>query len=308
MGKQRILWIDCLKGIGILSVVFVHITGRMALFVYAIPLFFMLSGYLFHKQPIAGYAIKTARRMVMPYIVFLLIISSLVYGQEITKMGGVILRGGVALTAELGTFWFSGVLFLTLMLFNLMSEGIRAWVCIAAFVVANLVNHFELFLPLNIQAVPIALFYMTAGNIIKKYLPTSEFGRIVEEKINPIAIGIIAVLGVVILALPDVFLDIKYNNYGIPVVSILLSLVMVAIVAVLCVRIAKVPVIGKFLAFCGKASLFIMFVHQYVHFRIFASQGRLITLFGTIALSLLLYIAAMRWRTTRLMLCGEIKK
>ena len=60
------------------------------------------------------------------------------------KNGGVILRGGVALTAELGTFCFSGVLFLTLMLFNLMSEGIRAWVCIAAFVVANLVNHFEL--------------------------------------------------------------------------------------------------------------------------------------------------------------------
>lgn len=88
MGKQRILWIDCLKGIGILSVVFVHITGRMALFVYAIPLFFMLSGYLFHKQPIADYAIKTARRMVVPYTVFLLIISSLVYGQEITDMGG----------------------------------------------------------------------------------------------------------------------------------------------------------------------------------------------------------------------------
>ena len=224
------------------------------------------------------------------------------------RNGGVILRGGVALTAELGTFWFPGVLFLTLILFNLMSEGIRAWVCIAAFVVANFVNHYELFLPLNIQAVPIALFYMTAGNIIKKYLPTSEFGRIVEEKINPIAVGIIAVLGVVILVLPDVFLDIKYNNYGIPVVSILLSLVMVAIVAVLCVRIAKVPVIGKFLAFCGKASLFIMFVHQYVHFRIFATQGRLLTLLGTIALSLLLYIAAMRWRTTRLMLCGEIKK
>lgn len=83
---------------------------------------------------------------------------------------------------------------------------------------------------------------------------------------------------------------------------------MVAIVAVVSVKIAKVPVVSTLLAYCGKVSLFIMFVHQYIYFQIFTNNGRLVTLIGTIALSLLLYYAAMQWRITRVLLCGETDK
>ncbi|MDD6889863.1 MAG: acyltransferase family protein [Bacteroidales bacterium] len=308
MGEHRILWIDCLKGIGILSVMFVHITGRKELFAYAIPMFFVLSGYLFHKQPVANYVLKTTRRMVVPYLVFLLLISLLIYGKEITVMGGGILMGGVGLTRELGTFWFPGVLFISLMIFNLLKDGIIVWVCIATFIVANLLNRQQLYLPLNFQAVAISLFYMTVGNIIREYLPIGELGRVVDDKIKLTTMCVAVCVGVAIIFIPGVYLDIKYNNYGIPVLSILLSVVMVAIIAVVSVKIAKVPVIGTTLAYCGKASLFIMFVHQYIHFQIFADNGRLVTLMGTIVLSLLLYYVAMQWRVTKMLLCGETYK
>ena len=212
------------------------------------------------------------------------------------------------LTTEFGAFWFPSVLFLSLTMFNLFDDGLRIWVCIITFIVANLVNHQEVYLPLNFQAVAIAMFYITVGNMINKYLPISDMGRIVDEKFKLSSICVAAAIGVAILVLSGMFLDIKYNNYGIPVLSILLSVVMVAIVMLLSVKIAKVPVVGRALAYCGKASLFIMFVHQYIHFRIFAAQGRWVTLIGTIALSLLLYYAAMQWRITRVLLCGETDK
>ena len=40
--------------------------------------------------------------------------------------------------------------------------------------------HQEVYLPLNFQAVAIAMFYITVGNMINKYLPISDMGRIVE--------------------------------------------------------------------------------------------------------------------------------
>ena len=40
-GKHQ-LWIDILKGMGILSIIYAHTTDHKGVFIYAVPLFFIL--------------------------------------------------------------------------------------------------------------------------------------------------------------------------------------------------------------------------------------------------------------------------
>ena len=156
--NKHVTWIDCLKGIGILSVVFAHVTDIKSVFVFSIPLFFINAGYLFHPQPFRQYFLK------------------------------------------------------------------------------------------------------------------------------------------------------QYNDYGIPLLSILLSILAVALVAVLSVKVSAVGTLERFLSFCGRGSLFIMFIHQFIHFRIFGNCNVWLGFVGTAALSVGLYYIAMRFDITRRVLCGEVGK
>lgn len=45
--NKHVTWIDCLKGIGILSVVFAHVTDIKSVFVFSIPLFYWSVSYRF---------------------------------------------------------------------------------------------------------------------------------------------------------------------------------------------------------------------------------------------------------------------
>lgn len=76
-------WIDILRGIGILLVVLGHTTNLPApaqAFIYSfhLPLFFFLSGYLFHSEKYKGrshfeFALLRFRRLMVPYFVIALI-------------------------------------------------------------------------------------------------------------------------------------------------------------------------------------------------------------------------------------------
>ena len=78
-------------------------------------------------------------------------------------------------------------------------------------------------------------------------------------------------------------------DYGIPVLSIALSLLAVALVAVLSVKVSAVGTLERFLSFCGRGSLFIMFIHQFIHFRIFGNCNVWLGFVCTVTLSVGLY-------------------
>lgn len=97
---NRQIWIDVLKGIAIISVVIGHNMDDNA-FVYCfhMPLFFILSGFIFSTQIKRAYLQSSVRRLLIPYISFLIIISvpeivSLFIHSQ--SFGDFYMRGGVS--------------------------------------------------------------------------------------------------------------------------------------------------------------------------------------------------------------------
>lgn len=75
-GKSHELWIDVLKGIAIILVVYGHnCTDNSFVQAFHMPLFFLLSGFLFSPKPARTYLHRSVTRLVVPYVVFLVIIA-----------------------------------------------------------------------------------------------------------------------------------------------------------------------------------------------------------------------------------------
>ena len=72
MTKQRLEYIDIIKGIGIFLVVLGHVTTNQNAyhFIYAfhMPLFFIIEGMFLHDKP--GFIRKQAKSLLLPYISF----------------------------------------------------------------------------------------------------------------------------------------------------------------------------------------------------------------------------------------------
>ncbi len=72
IGKQRVQYIDILKGIGIILVVLGHITmnSKLFSFIYAfhMPLFFVVSGMFLHDSP--SFILNQAKKLLIPYFSF----------------------------------------------------------------------------------------------------------------------------------------------------------------------------------------------------------------------------------------------
>ena len=73
VNPKRELWVDMARGIGIILVFLGHSTGNpLCWFIYGfhMPLFFILSGYLFKQEKLGIYTVKLVRRYLVPYLVF----------------------------------------------------------------------------------------------------------------------------------------------------------------------------------------------------------------------------------------------
>lgn len=71
--KQRDKSIDISKGIGIISVVYGHLVCLIEreIFLFHMPLFFLLSGYFFSaKDTIRDFLIKKIKSLLLPFLLF----------------------------------------------------------------------------------------------------------------------------------------------------------------------------------------------------------------------------------------------
>lgn len=302
---KRQLWIDILKGIGILSIIFVHTTDKKGVFIYAVPLFFMLSGYL-HKpmKDLTSFLMKSVRRMLIPYIAFFILISFFrVFTADnhlaaITEHTTILLWGGNRMVGDFGVFWFVNVLFIGTNIFNYMQvKHFPFYAFLILFLLSNclfLCNNINL--PYNVQSLPIALSYMYIGSIIKQRWDSIS-------SVNKCVAGGVIVLTTI--CIPNIYLDIKQNDYGIPILSFALSIVTVMALGIISVKLESCHYITVFLAYCGKASLFLMFIHQFIHFRLHSVTNVYIVFVLTVLLSLFSYFVSYKFHFCRKFLCGE---
>lgn len=140
MNKGRIKYIDFVKGIGIFLVIIGHIfiDSTIAIYIYMfhMPLFFIISGFLDsgQKENIKEVVINKAKSLLYPYIVFgiLIIIYNTIYElifdksfsfEMLIKRVVALLYGNVIFennSKYIGTLWFLLALFFTVILYKFL--------------------------------------------------------------------------------------------------------------------------------------------------------------------------------------------
>jgi fucose 4-O-acetylase-like acetyltransferase len=284
----RSAWIDIAKGAGIILVVIAHVGDHATIpgastFVWAVslfhmPLFFVITGYLFKPATPSVLFTKRIRTLLIPYAAFLLSIIFLTKaGQSLAtqapptlglKEAARYLWGGALLTDRLGVFWFVPCLFGTQLAYNFAA---RRWPgaanprLIAAVLASVTLGYLIAMLapslrsPLAITLIPFAIGSYWFGHYLRETTVTT--GRLGVAAAATLAIcGAAAALGL------DFSLTMKYAIFGPFLLGLALALALSWLFLEAMKRISGSPLLANVVTQFGRASLVIMFVHQFVHF------------------------------------------
>jgi fucose 4-O-acetylase-like acetyltransferase len=314
--KKRIEWIDVMKGIGILTVVAGHIyTGyaHQIIFLFHMPLFFILSGYLFKPTPILKeYFKKKFIHLIIPYIAFLIPIYFLFNGfdfvegsrKEVIQFFAKPILGGRLLVEETGVFWFVTVLFITQQIMNVLlvklkKQIVTIIVCIALLICyINSIIFPKIWFPLNANVVFAALPMFYAGYLLKKY------------KLNSLLILLLGIISVsLVFVFPEHEINMKYSIYGIPVLSFLAGIILTLNIKIISVKLTSIRTVTKIFSELGNASMVIMFLHQPFQYLIkdTITGNTEIRFFTATILSLIFYYIFSKISWTRLLFLGSKK-
>ena len=283
--RERLQWLDYLKGLGIVLVVIGHVYtygfAAKVIFLFHMPLFFVISGFTHRPQPVLAFLWKTTLSLALPYIAYLLLISAgdihrlLLTNSTSDGLVAVVdllqkrAYGGVRLVKEFGVFWFVSVLYLGLNLLNLIlrvgGQSSRVlWVAMIA--CAGLAIADDLLLqpvavPLNANVVPAAVFFLLAGVLCRDSLSVSKAIPLV----GCLAICVLSVY-LIMLEPREMQLVMKKANYGWFGVGLIIALAWVYCLFWLARQLTRLRVLPNLFLPLGAASFVIMFLHQSVHF------------------------------------------
>ena len=271
--KDRNTVLDIAKGIGIITVVIAHLQYTCFskyIYWFHMPLFFIISGYLFKKPKsedktklmLINKTIKYFVPYISYYFAILIIIgidsnkSPLIMFEDIKNL----ILGGSYLEGAFGPFWFVTVLYFTQILFWICLKYLKLKVVTILIIVSYVLSHLAFFQQtsiwnINTTLYVLPLFYI--GYIYRQFKWDKK-----EIKILCVGASTI-VVGAIILSLDGILsyqLDIKHSMYA----HLLLDLLIPTSFTLLIVLTAKLfvsNVIGKILACLGQETLVIMYLH-----------------------------------------------
>ena len=290
--RQREVWIDVVKGIGIVAVVLGHVLSTQVGILWHIPLFFILAGYNCHPTDIWPYIKKLTRRLLIPYFVWLfgILLLQCVLNKSMGESVFVealkdAMYGGVRLSGVFGVFWFITVLYFMLIgLQLLLMKGLRWWMVGVLIAIGYLPMFFHVVWPWNIQVVPMALAYGCTGALLKKTI--DGFGN--QVKWYWLAMGLLVLAALSLI--PALNVNMKYNDFGMPVVSFLASVFCSLVIFVLAKRCENVRWFSVPLSWFGRGSLVVMYVHVLVFCELVKMTDNLwICALAVLAISMVIY-------------------
>ncbi|CAN5129198.1 acyltransferase family protein [soil metagenome] len=182
---ERFAWVDAARGIGIIAVVIGHVWTRgpahMITYSFHMPLFFLLSGYLFRPKPPGAFARRLILTQGLSYLAFLTLVVALdtiiegnrghrgIFHTWPADLGRLAF-GGSDLRGPFTVFWFLPCLVMARIAFNTLSARFPdplggAWAAIAPIVLflAYVVGWATDASPLGLLTVPMALFLLWVG-------------------------------------------------------------------------------------------------------------------------------------------------
>lgn len=311
--RTRLAWLDALKGVGIVAVVAGHVWWRGplrdAVYVFHMPLFFMVSGYTAHVMPWRTLLPRLGRSLLLPFLCFAALLLAADFAIEGWRGvrpifaswidgAATILLATETLRGPFTILWFIPGLLLARLAWNaLMGPGrepmdrmvLAGMMLVAA--LALLVHYEGGRSPFAILAVPAALLMIWAGALWR------SLGRprpMIALLLAPFAAAALIWFRPV---------NMKLGDLGWPGLSLAGAVAITVVLAMLLRRAPALLVSGA--ASLGRASLVIMYVHvAVVHYLApYLPQAALFlaALAGSWALDWLIR----RTRVTRLLLRGE---
>lgn len=186
---KRVRYVDFLKGVGIFLVVFAHCwlrsdTSFWAIYRFHMPLFFLISGYLFSpKGSFLKFTVRKVQSLLLPYVVFFFysaFVTHFIIGKSNTvkELAAALFFGGKRLTiVNNWALWYFQLFFIASILFWLVVKS-RVHMLAAAslfFIAAPLWSKFTIshmggqFTPFTLQSLFAALFFMSVGCFCKNH-------------------------------------------------------------------------------------------------------------------------------------------
>lgn len=219
--------IDLVRLIAVAAIVAGHAFGRDAtgalLYTWHVPVFFVLSGYLW--APGRSFRTELRRRwrsLGRPYLAWLVLLTAATMGTGFDDAAARILEGlyggGVAGMPYI-TLWFVSTLFFTALLFRLIGrlpEPARWAIALAGAVAGWIWGPALSDTPLGIGMALTCLIYLLIGDALRRVRP--RIGR-------PAVAGVLLIAGSALLIVIGAaqLIDIKQGEYGTPVLSLVVS-------------------------------------------------------------------------------------
>lgn len=177
---ERFKYIDIARFIGIFSMVLCHAgmhnTVTSVIYAFHMPLFFFLSGYLYHrgdKKHMPSFLSKKSRSLLLPYIIFALI---LCFGKKNLADWPLLIyasRDSIFAAESFSPLWFLPCFFLSTIIFSMINNvtrnsNILYWVLIAGivvlgFILARFREQLTYGLPLNADVALVGVGIMFIG-------------------------------------------------------------------------------------------------------------------------------------------------
>lgn len=309
--RERLDWLDALKGIGIIAVVAGHIWTRGvlrdAIYSFHMPLFFMASGAVTRAVPTRILAPRLLLMLGLPALSFAILFLGLDYLIEGARHvrpifpdvpTGIwtILTGTERLRGPFAILWFAPCLIMARIVWNSLSHRVdpagRRMIAVMAAVllVALLVDRYGTVSPLGLLPVPGALIFIWLGYRCKDRRPGPLFG--------------LACLAFAIFALSVMPpLNMRAGDLGWPILGIAGAAAIVDRAAWIAERLPGR--LARALGWIGRNSLVIMFLHLCFAHYLGPYFPRPVLLALGVAGPLLIGALLRRNRLTKLVFLGE---
>lgn len=310
---NHIKWIDIAKGIGIICVVYGHIYNNIAteiIYIFHMPLFFFLGGYLHKpKKNLVNFARSKYYHLIVPFISYFLITFTLLeiflLNSSIKEVLVIIYKG---VGGWMSTFWFPICFLLTQQFFNFLIVKGKKYLpyiiltcLIIAYLDSFLLTKYHTKIPWSINVTFYSIVIYSIGYWYKRYKETS--GKDLRVLIIPLII-----LGIIFYPLINYKVDLKNTIYGLTIISLLLSLLIIYVIFKLSQLFEQNKIISEVVSYLGAASMVIMYVHPSI---IILSEGllnnNLFILVLALGISSILYYLFSLNRTTSKYLIGVYK-
>lgn len=260
--ENRIGYIDRMRGIAILLVIFEHCIGILdnplakLILSFHMPLFFFISGMVF--RPSGGVFRKKAKTILIPQITLGVI------GVLVTWLLDVHYLKRIAEVNVLAEFsaWFLPVLFICEIIMNYVIPKVRNNVFLIVFAIISFVIF--CFLDTNkiiyIQQIFAAIVFAILGYLCRPYLDRCNENKSSFSKIS--GLGILLILFVAILSSMNLPIGMYMNQYGNKPLFLITAILGILSIAEISLSIGN----SKILQYLGRVSI-ILYVYQFTVIR-----------------------------------------